>query len=99
MTGAAVAADLHQPLDVHRHVLTEVALDATLLLDDPADLPDVVLGKVLHAHVRAHAGFLEDIVRACAPDTEDVREADFHPFGDRQIHARNSRHNSLPFAL
>src|ERR1051325_3309015 len=36
---AAVAADLHQPLDVHRDVLPQVALDASLLLDDPADLP------------------------------------------------------------
>src|SRR6478752_3043020 len=39
----AVAADLHQPLDVHRDFLAEVALDAPLLLDDPADLADVVL--------------------------------------------------------
>ena len=32
---AAVAADLHQPLDVHRDLLAEVAFDAALLLDAP----------------------------------------------------------------
>src|SRR6516162_9186049 len=32
----AVAADLHQPLDVHRHFLAQITLDATLLLDHPA---------------------------------------------------------------
>src|SRR5262245_694355 len=37
---AAVAADLHQPLDVHRDLLAEVSLDAAHLLDHPADLPD-----------------------------------------------------------
>src|SRR6516162_10097210 len=45
---AAVAADFHQPLDVHRAVLAQFALDAALLLDDAADLPHVVLGQILH---------------------------------------------------
>src|SRR5262249_17874554 len=94
MTGAAVAADFHQPLDVHRHVLAEGALDAALLLDDAADLPHAVLGEGLHAPLRPPAGFLEDDVRARPSDPEDVREADLHPLGDRQIHACNSRHNS-----
>src|SRR5690349_8262085 len=31
-----VAADFHQPLDVHRDFLPQVALDASLLLDDAA---------------------------------------------------------------
>src|SRR3954449_4268029 len=34
----AVAADLHQPLDVHRDLLAEIALDTTLVLDHLADL-------------------------------------------------------------
>src|SRR5581483_91933 len=65
---AAVAADLHQPLDVHRHLLAEVALDAALLLDHPADLPHVVLGQVLDADVRADAGLPQDLVRSHPPD-------------------------------
>src|SRR5581483_2539695 len=48
---AAVAADFHQPLDVHRDLLAEVALDAALLLDHPADLPHVVLGEILHPNI------------------------------------------------
>src|SRR6266849_9972298 len=49
---AAVAADLHQPLDVHRDLLAEIAFDAPLLLEHPADLPDVLLGEILHADIR-----------------------------------------------
>src|SRR4029077_20531472 len=52
---AAPAPDLHQPLDVHRDFLAQVPFDAALLLDDPADLPDVVLRQVLDADVAAHA--------------------------------------------
>src|SRR5713101_1751661 len=40
---APVAADFHQPLDVHRDLFPEVALDAALFLDHPADLAHVVL--------------------------------------------------------
>src|SRR5512132_418680 len=49
----AEAADLHQPLDVHRDVLAQVALDPALLLDHTADLPHVVFREVLDANVRA----------------------------------------------
>src|SRR5689334_6420322 len=44
---AAEAADFHQPLDVHRDLLAEIALDAALLLDDPADLAHIVFGQIL----------------------------------------------------
>src|SRR5262249_18951418 len=44
---AAVAADFHQPLDVHRDFLAQVAFDPALLLDDAADLPDILFGQIL----------------------------------------------------
>src|SRR5688572_33113469 len=73
---AAVAADFHQPLDVQRDLLAEVALDATYFLDDAADLADVILGQVLDADVTADAGRAEDVVRALAPDPVDVGQTD-----------------------
>jgi hypothetical protein len=59
----AVAADLHQPLDVDGDLLPEIAFDAALLLDDPADLPDVVLRQVLDPEVAADARLREDVAR------------------------------------
>src|SRR5262245_39998059 len=55
MTHAAVAADFHQPLDVHRDFLAQVALDAALLFDHAADLPDIVFGQILDPDVGADA--------------------------------------------
>ena len=92
MAAAAIAADLHQPLDVHRDLLAEVALDAALLLDHPADLPDVVLRQILHADVRADAGILEDVVRTDAPDAVDVGEPDLDALGARKIDACDTCH-------
>src|SRR6185436_8451967 len=92
MPASAIAADLHQPLDVHRDFLAQVTLDATLFLDHPADLPHVVLGQILHADVRTDAGFLENLVRTDASDAVDVGQPDFDPLGSREINASNSRH-------
>src|SRR5215831_20861842 len=99
MACTSVRPDLHQPLDVHRDVLAEVALDATLLLDDAADLPHVVLGEVFDANVWAHTRFLQDAIRAVPSDAVDVSEADLHSLRDRQIHACNTCHSSKPSAL
>src|SRR6266446_9575381 len=72
----AVAADFHQPLDVHGDLLAEIAFDAALLLDDAADLPNVVLGEILDTDVGTHPGLFQDGVRAHAPDAIDVGETD-----------------------
>src|SRR5438045_1818316 len=37
----AIAADLHQPLDVHRDLLPEIALHAADVLEHAADLPHI----------------------------------------------------------
>src|SRR6185503_19170690 len=42
-----VAADFHQPLDVHRDLFPEVALDPALLFEHTADLAHIVLGEIL----------------------------------------------------
>src|SRR6476646_1708772 len=60
MPHPAVAADFHQPLDVHRDFLAQVAFDAALLFDDAADLSHIVFRKILHPDVRADAGFFQN---------------------------------------
>src|SRR5262245_18701661 len=92
MTAAAVAADFHEPLDVHGDLLAEIALDPALLLDHPADLADVFFGQVLFADIRADAGVLQDAVRSHPADTVDIRETDLDALGARQIHASNTCH-------
>src|SRR5438552_3126478 len=98
VTAAAVAADFHQPLDVHRDLLAEIAFDAALLLEHAADFAHVLLGEILHADVGADARRAEHVVRAPAPDAVNVGEADLDPLGPRQIHACNARHR-LPLPL
>src|SRR5476651_163683 len=46
VTQAPVAAQIHQALDVHRHVAAQIALDQKVAVDDFADLDDFGLGQV-----------------------------------------------------
>src|SRR5262245_54184334 len=98
MPRAAVAADLDEPLDVHRDLLAEIALDAALLFDDAADLAHVLFGEVLHADVGVHAGVRQNVVRALAADPVDVSEANLDALGARQIDACDASHE-LPLPL
>src|SRR5437016_1876190 len=41
VTHAAIAAQIHQPLDVHRHFAAQVAFDDIFAVDDLADLNDL----------------------------------------------------------
>ena len=88
----AIAADLHQPLDVHRDFLAEVALDATHFFDHAADLPHVVLGEVLDADVGAHTRLAEDVAGPLAADAVDVGESNLDPLRARKIDACDTRH-------
>src|SRR5688572_17773513 len=44
VTEPSIAADLHQPLDVHRDLLAQIAFHAADLFDHSADLANVVFG-------------------------------------------------------
>jgi hypothetical protein len=94
----SIAADFHQPLDVHRDLLAQIAFHAADLFDHAADLAHVVFGEVLDADVRADAGRTEDVARPLAADAVDIREPDLDTLGAREINACNTRHR-LPLPL
>src|SRR5688572_22669169 len=81
----AVGADLHQPLDVHGHVLAEVAFHATLRVQDLRDPVALLLGEVLHADAGVDARLAEDLVAARHADPIDVGERDLDPLLAREV--------------
>src|SRR3954464_15178509 len=72
---ATVAAEVHQPLDVDRHLAAQVALDrhaADLL----ADALEVGVAQVLDLAVERTPGGVADLLRRRAADAVDRRQAD-----------------------
>src|SRR5262249_52864453 len=93
---AAVAADFHQPLDVHRNLFPEVAFDSALFLDDAADLPHIVFREILDPNIGAHPGFFENRVRAYAADAVNVGQSHLDPLGAGKVDACDACHIFSP---
>src|SRR6185437_12758088 len=88
---AAVAAEVHQPLDVHGDLAAQIALDGELR-DLRADGVDLVLREVLDPGVRVDARALAGGVRARPSHAIDVREPDPHVLVHRDVDAGYACH-------
>src|SRR5262249_12775595 len=94
MTAATVTADLNQPLDVHRNVLAQIALDIALALDHLTDMVHFLFSEVLNLLVGIHIGGCEDARGAWMSDAIDVTQRDVHMLVSRKINACNTCHKT-----
>ena len=85
MTQAAVAADVHEPLDVQGDVLAKVTLHGLFGCDDAADATNLVLGQIPDLGAEVDLRPSQDAVRLGAPDAENVGERDLDALADGQI--------------
>ena len=92
MTNAAIAADVHEALDVHRDFGAQGALDAKILLDRLPKLVGIGIAQIANTLLGVDAGRLENPSRERAADPEDVRQADLDLLLTREIHASNTSH-------
>ena len=67
VTQAAIAAEIHQPLDVHRHFAAQIAFDEIVAVDRFADLDDFGLGQVVDAAVVAMPTFSQISLALAGP--------------------------------
>ena len=100
VANAPIGADVHQSLDVHRHLGAQRAFHAVVLLDRLAETIDVRIIEILDAEVGADAGALDDAARELTADPENVRESDLDLLVAREIDSCNSRHSlTLPLLV
>ena len=62
MTQAAIAAEVHQALDVHRDFAAQIALDEIVAVDGLADLQDFGVGELVDAALGGDADLLADLL-------------------------------------
>src|SRR5262249_544870 len=92
VTQAAIAAQIHQALDVHRHGATQIALDNILTVDQFANAQHLVIGQLVHAARDRNADLVADLERLGAPDAVDVGDSDRNPLLIGYVDAGNARH-------
>jgi hypothetical protein len=93
MADAAVAADIHQPLDVHGDFGAERALHLDRAFDHLAEPGDLPVRQIADPGVGVDAGLTEDTAAGGPADAEDVGERDLDPLLAREIHACDARHD------
>src|SRR5262249_3086187 len=92
VTQAAIAAEVHQPLNVHRGFAAQVAFDLIVAIDDLADPDDIVIGQLIDARRASDTGLVADVFRALRSDPIDIGQANLHPLFSRDVNACNARH-------
>jgi len=73
---AAIAAEVHQALDVEAHFAAQVAFDLVTLLQRLADAVDLVFGEVLGPLGAVQLGGRADLLRGGLADAVEVLERD-----------------------
>src|SRR5687767_14977667 len=101
MTQAPIRSRIDQTLDVHRECFSEIALDLVFLIDNLADLDDLVLTEIFDPDGAIDPGLVQNVSGGRPADAEYIGQADVRPFFSRQIHSRNTCHISsyLPFKV
>src|SRR5450432_3844106 len=95
MTQAAIAAEIHQTLDVHAGLATQIAFDHIVAVDHFADLQHFLVAQLRHAAVIGNLDLLQNLGRVLLADAMDVLERDQDALVGRDIHAGNTGHGLL----
>jgi len=93
MPESAIRANFDEPLDVHRNVFAQIALDATFALDDLADAVDLFFVQVLYLLPRLDVRRLQNSSSARIANSVNVSERDIRVLVARKIDACNTCHD------
>jgi hypothetical protein len=92
---APVTAKVHQPLDVHRHLAAQIALDLETLIDDLAHPYDFVVGELIDPPFGGNGRPIANCLGLGPADTVNVGQRDLYPLPRGNIYACDTRHVSL----
>src|SRR6476660_1083579 len=95
MTQAAIAAKVHQTLDVDSGLTPKVAFDEIVAVDHFADLEDFLIAQLADATILRDLHLLHDLGRVLLADAMDVLERDQDALVGRDIHTGNTGHEVL----
>src|SRR5919109_1825397 len=93
MPQPAVAAEIHQPLDIHGDFAPQVALDHVIAVDDLTDLQYFLVGQLRHPAGLRDSDFLHDFIGLSWPNPMDILQCNNHPFVGRYVDAGDAGHS------
>src|SRR5690349_18737049 len=92
MPQPAIAAEIHQPLDVELNFAPQVALDHVVAVDQLADVEHFLVGELRHAPLGRQAQLLHDLSGLLLPDSMDVLQCDDDALVGRKVDTSDTSH-------
>jgi hypothetical protein len=87
---AAIAAQVHQTLDVHRGFAAEITFDGEVRIDVFADRQNFGVGQLIDAARLVDADGGADLFREERADAVDIGQSDGNPLCSRDVDASNT---------
>src|ERR1700754_4059351 len=92
MAQAAIAAEVHQTLDVDADLAAQVALDEIVAVDHFADLQHFLVGELADAAIHRDLHLLHDLASVLLADAMDVLKRDQDALVGRDVDAGDTGH-------
>src|SRR5215470_4738134 len=93
-----VAAEIHQPLDIHGNVTPQIAFHHIVTIDDFANLQDFLIGQLGYPTLMGNIDLLHDILSVSGSDPMDILQSNNHALVCGYVYTSNSCHGSTPVA-
>jgi hypothetical protein len=85
-----VAAQIHQPLYVHRHFTPQIAFNHIVVINQLTDLNNFLFRKFIDPAFKGNRRFLANLLRKGPANTMNIRQRYFHTLVRRDIYTCNS---------
>ena len=92
MTQPTIAAEIHQPLNIHGDLAPKIAFDDVVTIDHFANLEHFLVGQLRHATFLRNRHLLHDFAGLFGPDPVDVLERDDHALVSGYVDTGNTGH-------
>ena len=96
MTQTAVAAQIHQALDVHRNFTAQITFNMVIAIDCFTNLQDFRIGQLIDATLCRDADLLDDFLRKLLTNPVNVLKRDNNALVRRDVDASDTSHVCSP---
>jgi hypothetical protein len=90
---AAIAAEIHQPLDVHGDLTPQVTFDDKIVVDHFADLQHFLVGQLRNPARFGKPYFFHDLLSLRRPNSMDILQRHHDALVGRYVHPGNTGHS------
>src|SRR5215475_338469 len=90
MPQTSIATEIHEPLDVHRRLASQIAFDKIIAIDHFADLQNLLVGKLGNPSRIRNPHLCYDLTGLRGPNAVNVLEPDLDPLVGRNVNTSDT---------